>query len=361
MSFITMKISEFISWLKTNKQSSLSTIDNYSRTLRKLDEYLKELTFDRRGVEDTENLTVLDVEWFIRGEKLRWLSARTCNSHIVIIRAFLNYAKHCWEKVLDFKNVTLMKSPKKKIDALSENDKNKLLLYMQSDTSKDELTKTRDYAIVSVLLYTWLRVSELCNIKLDDVKKELQVIWKNSTIRLVYLFQDHVNILRLYLFLREGKGIKSDYLFCSHSSNSKWKKLSRNTVESIVREAWEKAWLSEPVWPHKLRHTFATDLLRRWWNIYYIKQLLWHASVLTTQNYLTVTNKDLKETQELLLNRYDDQTQQLDPMPKQFVYTPEEVNAINSNKYFDEYSKNNFNSGLIPNAQRGVWYYWYAF
>ena len=347
--------------MKTNKQSSRSTIDNYSRALRKLDNYLKELTFNRRGVEDTESLSVLDIEWFIRGEKLKGLSAKTCNSHIVIFRAFLNYAKHCWEKVLDFKDVTLMKVKNKKIEALSENDKNKLLLYMQSDTSKDELTKTRDYAIVSVLLSTWLRVTELCNIKLEDVKKELQVIWKNSTIRLVYLFQDHVNILRLYLFLREGKGIKSDYLFCSHSSNSRWKKLSRNTVETIVKEAGEKAWLSEPVWPHKLRHTFATDLLRRWWNIYYIKQLLWHASVLTTQNYLTVTNKDLKETQELLLNRYDDQTKTLDPLPKQFVYTPEEIEAINSNKYFDEYSKNNFNSGLIPNAQRGVWYYWYAF
>lgn len=354
-----MKISEFINWLKTNKQSSLSTIDNYSRTIRRLDAYLKELSFNQRGVEDTEKLTVLDVEWFIRWEKIRGLSARTCNSHIVIIRTFLNYAAHCWEKVMNFNNVTLMKEPKKKVDALSENDKNKLLLYMQSDMTKDELTKTRDYAIVSVLLSTWLRVSELCNIKLEDVRKELQVIWKNSTVRLVYLFQDHVNILRLYLFLREGKHIKSDYLFCSHSSNSKWKKLSRNTIESIVRTAGEKAWISEPVWPHKLRHTFATDLLRRWWNIYYIKELLWHSSVLTTQHYLTVTNKDLKETQELLLNRYDDQTKTLDPLPKQFIYKPEELSAINSDRYFMEYSGGrNFGEWLIPSIQRGVWYYW---
>ena len=117
--------------MKTNKQSSLSTIDNYSRTLRKLDEYLRNLTFDRRGVENTENLSILDVEWFIREEKLRGLSARTCNSHIVIIRAFLNYAKHCWEDVMDFKNVTLMKTHNRKIEALSENDQNKLLLYMK--------------------------------------------------------------------------------------------------------------------------------------------------------------------------------------------------------------------------------------
>jgi site-specific recombinase XerD len=47
-----------------------------------------------------------------------------------------------------------MKEPKRKIDALSENDMQRLLNYMKYDKSKDELTKTRDYAIVSVLFYT---------------------------------------------------------------------------------------------------------------------------------------------------------------------------------------------------------------
>jgi site-specific recombinase XerD len=47
-----------------------------------------------------------------------------------------------------------MKEPKKKIDALTENDAQRLLNYMKSDKTKDELTKTRDYAMVAVLLYT---------------------------------------------------------------------------------------------------------------------------------------------------------------------------------------------------------------
>ena len=47
-----------------------------------------------------------------------------------------------------------MKEPPKKVDALSELDADKLLNFMKADTSKDELTKTRDYAIVSVLIYT---------------------------------------------------------------------------------------------------------------------------------------------------------------------------------------------------------------
>lgn len=153
----------------------------------------------------------------------------------------------------------------------------------------------------SVLLCTGLRVSELTNLKVEWIRRELQIIGKNNTLRLVYLFEEHLHILELYLFLREGKHIESDYLFCSHSSNHLWGQLSRNSVEAMIKEAGIKAWLSEPVWPHKLRHTFATDLLRKGWNIYYIKQLLWHASITTTQTYLTVTNEDLRRTQELVM------------------------------------------------------------
>ena len=47
-----------------------------------------------------------------------------------------------------------MKEPRRKIEALTENETQQLLAYMRSDQTKDELTKTRDYAMVAVLLYT---------------------------------------------------------------------------------------------------------------------------------------------------------------------------------------------------------------
>ena len=69
-----------------------------------------------------------------------------------------------------------MKQPKTKVDALSENEVQRLLNYMKADRSKDELTKSRDYAMVSILVNTGLRVSELCNIKTSDIREELQII-----------------------------------------------------------------------------------------------------------------------------------------------------------------------------------------
>jgi len=73
---------------------------------------------------------------------------------LACIRDFIYYAERSGEKVFNYKEIVLMKEQRRKIDALSENEVQKLLNYMKSDDSKDELTKTRDYAMVSILLYT---------------------------------------------------------------------------------------------------------------------------------------------------------------------------------------------------------------
>ena len=340
-----MKKENFINRLQVNRQYASSTISNYTRVLNLFDDYVKELYFWKKSIEDTDQLNVRDVENFISVQKIKWKSARTCNLYLACIRDFIFFAERNGEKVFNYKDIVLMKEVRKKIDALSENDTQRLLLYMKNDETKDELTKIRDYAMVCVLVYTWLRVSELCDIRVEDVREELQIIWKNNTLRLVYLFQEHLTLIRLYLFMRDSKKLKSEYLFCSHANNAKWKKLSRVAVEQIVKTAGINAWITNPVWPHKLRHTFATSLLRRWGNIYYIKELLWHQHIATTQTYLSATNKDLKKTQSLLqAARFADkqfmEEEQLEPMPEQFII--KDPNLLNQFR------------NLIPGLQRNI-------
>lgn len=339
-----MKIETFINRIKVNKQYSNSTVSTYTRILNRFNHYVLSISLGKRSIEDTELLKVWDVESFIWEEKIKGKSAQTCNNYLACIRDFVWFAERSWENVFNFKQIILMKEPKKKVEALTENEVQKLLAYMRSDKTKDELTKTRDLAMVSVLLFTWLRVSELCNIKVEDVQNELQIIGKNQTLRLVYLFQEHLSLIRLYLFLREGKHIKSEYLFCSHANNSKWKQLSRVSVEEVVKNAGIKAWITNPVWPHKLRHTFATSLLRRWWNIYYIKELLGHQHITTTQTYLSATNNDLKKTQALLQQAVVEEEgmyeEKLMPMPE---------NIIIKDRNLFEQLRNNF---IQPNFQQ---------
>ena len=346
-----MKIDNFLTRIKINKQYAASTVKSYSMILKKFDSVIKELTFGKRGVEESEQLTVNDVEYFIWREKIKGKSAKTCNWYLAVIRDFIQFCDRNHEKVFDYRDIILMKQPKTKVDALSENEVQRLLNYMKADRSKDELTKSRDYAMVSILVNTGLRVSELCNIKTSDIREELQIIWKNQTLRLVYLFQEHLALIKLYLFLRESKNIKSEYLFCSHSNNSKWKQLSRCAVEVIVKDAAKNAWIKNSVRPHKLRHTFATCLLRRWGNIYYIKELLWHQYITTTQTYLSATNNDLKKTQNLLKSARlaEQEMEELTPMPWQII--------IKDSRLFDQFTTRNVYPNLngvgrrVPNYE----------
>jgi site-specific recombinase XerD len=158
--------------------------------------------------------------------------------------------------------------------------------------------KTRNYLIVYMLVYTGVRVTELINIKVDDINDELIIKWKGWKYRPIKLFKDDLDLIKLYLFMR--RKYKSDYLFISLSHNNMWEQISRVAVENIVRDGWIKAWIKTKIFPHKLRHTFATSLLRRNANLYHIKELLWHSSISTTQTYLSVVNSELAKTQSLL-------------------------------------------------------------
>ena len=102
---------------------------------------------------------------------------------------------------------------------------------------------------------------------------------------------------------------------------------------------------------HKLRHTFATCLLRRWGNIYYIKELLWHQYITTTQTYLSATNNDLKKTQNLLKSARlaEQEMEELTPMPWQII--------IKDSRLFDQFTTRNVYPNLngvgrrVPNYE----------
>lgn len=291
-------INEFAKWLNNTKWFAKSTIDGYIRSIILLDNYIRELTLGERGVEYPHTIQIEDIEEFAEREKLRWKNVRTVNNHLAWIKMFLKFCMYKWIHTIDNRRVMFSKEPEYKINALDTEQTKSLLNYLRNDTSKDEITRMRDYAMWLVLTYGWLRVQELIDMKVEDVKEYMQVIGKGWSRRLVCLYEEHIHVIDLYLFLRRKIWIKSDYVFVSHSNNSKWKPLSRWGVESIIKKAWDKVWVK--VRPHKLRHTCATQMLMNWWNIAYISQILWHKNIKTTQCYLDYANEELKKTQHLI-------------------------------------------------------------
>jgi integrase/recombinase XerD len=81
------------------------------------------------------------------------------------------------------------------------------------------------------------------------------------------------------------------WLFCTLRGG----RLSRQYVWEMVARYSRKAGVEEPVWPHRLRHTYATSLLAEGFNLEEIRRLMRHKRLETTAVYLEVHDRDLRE------------------------------------------------------------------
>lgn len=294
-------VEQFKKRLQLARNFSINTVENYIRTITQLNDFIIRRTHWERGVGNVKEITAYDVDLFVSDQREQGIWARTCNNKLSAIKTFLRF---CWVKgeraQISKDDFFYAKEERRKIEALTEEECMRLLETARNDTKKNRITRMRDYCMVLVLMYTWIRVSELCNLKVSDLKEALTIFWKGRKYRNVYLFWKHLNTLWQFVKLCRDYRLNSDYIFFSTSNNSKGSKLNRATVEAVVKKLWERAGLDSPVFPHKLRHTFATQLLKKGVDLMKIKELMWHSSILTTQTYLSLENEELKEAQGCL-------------------------------------------------------------
>jgi integrase/recombinase XerD len=156
----------------------------------------------------------------------------------------------------------------------------------------------RDSAIVHVLAFCGLRVSELCNLSLEDLELSRNLLHvrsgKGDKDREVVLEERTRAAVDRYLTERALAGEGSTRMF----------PVGPVTVERIVRRAARDAAIPRRVTPHMLRHTLATALLSRGCDIRYIQKLLGHASVATTQIYTHVDTQALRDAYQRAKPQY---------------------------------------------------------
>lgn len=145
--------------------------------------------------------------------------------------------------------------------------------------------KLRDRFLLAFLYSSGLRISELANLKLEDLntrRMEIRIIeGKGNKSRIVPMSRFIAEKLPKYLEICQPE----TYLF---NSTRKSKKFAHETIQRIVREAKKKAGINKNVTTHTFRHTFATHLLENGVNLLTIKKVLGHASIQTTLVYLHV-------------------------------------------------------------------------
>jgi len=151
-------------------------------------------------------------------------------------------------------------------------------------------TRTRDKLIVAMLYSTGMRVSELVNIRIDDIdlkERSVRVVGKGGRERVVF-FDERTRRL-LIKYLEEAK--LRDYLFPGRGGGH----VHYVTVERVVKTLARNAGIRKRVTPHVLRHSFATRSLSQGMDIREIQELLGHASLKTTQIYTHLSRRRLLE------------------------------------------------------------------
>lgn len=154
----------------------------------------------------------------------------------------------------------------------------------------DNILSIRNKMIIELLYATGIRVSELRNIKINDIdfnNKSIKVFGKGSKERIVFFGDYAYDAIKLYLDNRE---LKSEYLIL----NNKGKQISVRGIELIIKNVIDKACIKTKVSPHTFRHTFATHMLNNGCPLKSVQELLGHASLSSTEIYTHITDDYIK-------------------------------------------------------------------
>lgn len=150
----------------------------------------------------------------------------------------------------------------------------------------------RNYAIVTIMAYAGLRISEVLNLKLNDINltaKEIKVSeGKGSKERIVYINSKIIESVKEYL--KERKETDKDYLFISNKGN----KIDR----TVINKMFEK--YSDKITPHTLRHFYCSNALEAGYSVHEVANQAGHSNIHTTLLYTNPTKEKMKNKAELL-------------------------------------------------------------
>ncbi|MAF50837.1 MAG: hypothetical protein CMH64_01975, partial [Nanoarchaeota archaeon] len=152
--------------------------------------------------------------------------------------------------------------------------------------------------LITTLIYAaGLRVSELVNLKVDDLNFEELIghvrQGKGKKDRIFNLPENLTKFLKKQV--ETQKKDNQEYLFSGRN-----KQLSTRNIQKIVSSAAKKAKIEKSVHPHTLRHSFATHLLENGTDIRFIQELLGHSDLSTTQRYAHVSAEQIKKVKSPL-------------------------------------------------------------
>lgn len=281
-------INEYIDYLKIDKKYSLNTIMSYKNDLSKFVLFIND--------KDITCLNKKDVISFIENEKLNDKSARTISHDLIVIKNFYKYLlKEQIIKVDPTIDIELPKLKKSLPHTLSFDEIDKIL-----DIELNDKYSYRNKAMLELMYSSGLRISELVNLKMQDIDLEddiVRIYGKGSKERIVPIGDYAIKYLKKYIYEYRSSLMHnkvSDYIFL----NSRGDRISRQAMFKLIKKIIRDKNIKKNVSPHTLRHSFASHMLENGADLRSIQELLGHSDISTTQIYTHISNKKIKENYE---------------------------------------------------------------
>lgn len=232
-----------------------------------------------------EDLNILVIDNFVDTLSLRGYKPKTIKNKIVVIRSFIKFLYS--KNLIDIRPeaIEIPRTVEVEANFLSEEEQSALI---------NSAKNLRDKALIMTILSSGLRASEILNLKEDDLYKRSLIVsrGKGGKPRVTFIDPLTEKSIREYHHKRE---VDSVFVF----TNSFGKPLSRQYLSRMISETALRAGIKKRVSAHTLRHSFATNMLRKGARIEDVQPLMGHSNISTTRLYMHFTNEYLRERYDM--------------------------------------------------------------
>lgn len=297
------QLSDFFQQLEVERRASPHTIKSYQFDMNHLMTYCATKNIDKWA-----NIQQSDIRTHIANRHRQGISSTSLHRELSAIRSFYRYLlKNQW---VTANPAQYVKGPKQARRLPKTLDVDQMTGLLEAGTSSD--LEIRDVAMFELFYSSGLRLSELVDLDLKDldlVDKSLRVrSGKGGKARILPVGSKAITAIKLWLLQRKTVAIGETAVFTSNRGT----RLGQRSIELRLERWCKTKGITERVYPHKLRHSFASHLLEASQDLSAIQELLGHSSLSTTQIYTHLNFQHLAAVYDKAHPRAKKQT----PKPK---------------------------------------------
>ncbi|MCJ1907235.1 tyrosine recombinase XerC [Planococcus ruber] len=283
-------LKSFMAYIQLEKNYSEHTVHHYEKDLEDFFLFL-----EKEGIPDIRDVEYLHARNYVTNLYEMTLSRTTISRKISSIRSFFKYGNREFGlSEAAFRSLYHPKKEERLPQFFYEEEMEALFLSVQGE---DKLS-LRNMAILELLYATGMRVSECVNIRMQDLDRHMQIVkvmGKGRKERYIPYGQFAHEALEHYIEEARPKLMKKQ----DHQGlfvNNRGELLTDRGIRHILSECMKKASINSTIYPHMIRHTFATHLLNNGADMRTVQELLGHSHLSSTQVYTHVTKEHLRKT-----------------------------------------------------------------